>query len=260
MKRLLYVSDIHSHNTILQKTLVDKNFSPDDALVVGGDAFDRGKEFSETANFLLSLHEQKRLIYIRGNHEDLLYLLIQQLSSGMDPISVAMRHYSNGTWQTALDIAHMEESEAIRFPLELVSRVRNSRVYKELLSSCVDYLEIGNKYILTHAYIPCIEKGFTYQYNQNWKEASPLEWNRARWYNGVKLALEDKIRVPDRCVVVGHMHVSQYHKKYENRGSEWGLDSDFTPFYCEESGIIATDACTAYSKKMNILEFFDEEL
>ena len=51
------VSDVHSYYSILKKTLDEKGFSPneDHVLMVLGDAFDRGEETREMAEFLLSL-------------------------------------------------------------------------------------------------------------------------------------------------------------------------------------------------------------
>ena len=185
------VSDVHSYYSILRRTLNEKGFSlnKDHVLVLLGDAFDRGEETRDTAEFLLSLYDQGKLIYVLGNHEELLVKCLQQLSRGDDPIDIATSYHSiNGTWQSLLAIANMTESEAVSHPQTLVANVLSSRVYKELLASCVDYFET-DKYIFTHGYIPCIEKGFSpyisYSYNSDWREAAPEEWYRARWYNGL---------------------------------------------------------------------------
>lgn len=45
------------------------------------------------------------------------------------------------------------------------------------------------------------------------------------------------------------------HSKYENKGSEFGDVADFSPYY--GPGIIALDACTAYSGMVNCLVIDD---
>ena len=145
MKRYFVVSDVHSFFTCLKNALDKNGFSihnQDHVLILCGDAFDRGTETRELAEFLLMLNDMGRLVYIKGNHESLFQRLLQQLSSGYDPIDIAASYHAvNGTWRTILDLAEMTEQEAIRFPMELVSRVMNSRVYKDLLPSCVNYFE-----------------------------------------------------------------------------------------------------------------------
>ena len=260
------ISDVHSYYSILKRTLEEKGFSlsKDHVVVLLGDAFDRGKETRETAEFLLALHDQGKLIYILGNHEELFVKCLHQLARGEDPIDIANSYHAiNGTWQSLLDLANMSESEAVAHPQTLVANVLSSRVYKDLFASCVDYYET-DKYIFTHGFIPCLEKGFspyvTYSYNEDWRDASPEEWYRARWYNGVKIAVECKIHVPNKTVICGHWHVSAFHSKYERKGSEWGVDADFTPYFSEDGAVIGIDACTATSQTINWLVFDSEDL
>ncbi len=253
------VADIHSHYTILRETLQQAGFSPleDHRLVVLGDAFDRGDETADVAELLLTLRDANRLVYIRGNHEDLMVQCLQQLAGGADPVEIALSHHGhNGTWKTVLALAEMEEREALRFPLELVSRVRSTRVYRELMPAAPDYFELG-PLVFVHGYIPCVEHGvrpfLTYSAHPDWRAATPEEWWRARWLNGVKLAVEQGIRVPDKTVVCGHWHTSDYHSRYERKGSEWGDDADFSPYFSPDGAAIGLDACTAVSHTMNCL-------
>ena len=260
------VSDVHSYYSILKRTLDEKGFSQDKdhVLVLLGDAFDRGEETRETAEFLLALHDQGKLIYILGNHEELLIKCLHQLARGEDPIDIANSYYAiNGIWQSLLALANMSEADAVAHPQTLVANVFSSRVYKELLASCVDYYET-DKYVFTHGFIPCIEKDLypraTYAYNSDWRVATPEEWSRARWYNGVKIVEESKIYIPDKTVVCGHWHVSAFHSKYEKKGSEWGADADFTPYYGKNGTVIGIDACTPTSLTINCLVYDSEDL
>ena len=49
--------------------------------------------------------------------------------------------------------------------------------------------------------------------------------------------------------------LSRRSRKYENKGSEFGDDADFTPYY--GPGVIAIDACTAHSGMVNCLVIDD---
>ena len=55
----------------------------------------------------------------------------------------------------------------------------------------------------------------------------------------------------DKTIICGHWHCSYGHSNFEGRGSEFGEDADFSPYYGK--GIIALDACTARSKKVNVI-------
>ena len=255
------VSDTHSYYTILKATLDQKGFSPDKdhVLVLLGDAFDRGDGTADLAEFLLSLHDRGKLIYIRGNHEDLLVKALWQLARGADPLDIALSyHATNGTWQTLLDLAGLTESQAIAYPQTLIANVMASRVYRDLLPSCANYFELG-RYVFVHGYIPCTitesESGTTYAYNPNWRDASPSEWADAHWYKGVEIAVEHGIWEPDQVIVCGHWHASAFHSKYEHRGSEGGPDADHSPYYNEQAGIIGIDGRTAISQSINCLVF-----
>ena len=59
----------------------------------------------------------------------------------------------------------------------------------------------------------------------------------------------------DKTILCGHWHSSYGHSRYEHKGSEFGLDADFSPYY--GPGVIALDACTAFSRKINILTLED---
>lgn len=60
----------------------------------------------------------------------------------------------------------------------------------------------------------------------------------------------------NREIVFGKLEAcSDGHSKYEHKGIEFGEDADFSPYY--GPGIIAIDACTAFSGKVNCLVIED---
>ena len=255
---LFAVSDIHSYYEPLISALKEKDFfaSNDNKLVVIGDALDRGPDTKKVIDLLLSLHSDGRLIYIKGNHEDLLIDCLRDISNGgIFEIACGMsHHYINKTFDSVLAIADMNISQAMNLPMELVSRVVNSDYYKILLPSCLDFYET-EKYIITHGYIPIIAEGVMpygkYKHDPDWRSSGAIAWRKARWLNGMEIACKHRITEPEKTVVVGHWHTSWGHSFIERKCSEWGKDADFSPFIAD--GILAIDACTASSGKVNCI-------
>lgn len=92
----------------------------------------------------------------------------------------------------------------------------------------------------------------SYSYISSWREADREQWNQARWFNGMDAA---QTADENKTIVCGHWHTSYGHSKYEHKGTEFGEDADFSPYY--GPGIIAIDACTAFSGKVNCLVIED---
>ncbi len=128
-----------------------------------------------------------------------------------------------------------------------------------IIPSMLDYYETSH-YIFVHGWIPCTVKGglfdpVEYIYNSNWRDADKVVWNQARWQEGMQAA-HNHVVEPGKKIVCGHWHCSFGHTHYENKGGEFENDPDFSPYYGE--GIIALDACTAFSKKVNCIVIDDE--
>ncbi len=249
--------------------LEDKN----NKVALLGDVLDRGPDAVRLTDYLIDLLDEGRLILIRGNHEDLIEDAILQIERGrIWEVATASHHVINGTFDSLLQLSGMSDREAVSYPKELVKRVKESPFFKKLLPACIDYYET-DKYVLTHGWIPCqkirylqgrgavlhqseeyvIEPG--YYHNTNWRNASPAEWRRARWVNGMELACKYGFIIPDKTVVCGHFHTSYGHSRIERACSEFGSDADFSPFY--STGIIAIDACVAHSGKINCVVLDD---
>ena len=257
--RYYVVSDIHGFYTELERALRDNGFFDDNEpnkLILCGDALDRGKEAQKTVELLLKLLSEDKLIYIRGNHEDLLVRALDEIRhGGLYEIAAGMSvHYSNGTWSSLLQLAEMTPKEAVASQNELLRRVKNSDYCKILLPKAIDYFETEN-YIFCHGWIPTFASGVRpyrrYSFNDAWRKASEYEWEQARWLNGMELACKHKITIPEKTIVCGHFHTSWGHSFIHHKCTEWNQDAIFEPFYAE--GIIALDACTAHSEKVNCI-------
>ena len=117
------------------------------------------------------------------------------------------------------------------------------------------------KYVFVHGWIPCNNRhGWSANYYspiEDWREAGESSWKEARWINGM-LAYSYGVTEKDKTIVCGHWHCSWGHCRLEGKCSEFGKDSDFSPFYAE--GIIAIDGCTAYSGRVNCIVLEDENI
>lgn len=259
------LSDTHAHYTLVRKALHEAGFfdSPHHMLILCGDILDRGNEAVALSDFLAELYQKGQVICITGNHESLFISMLQAIASGrVGQIAEGdSHHYRNGTWDTALQLAKMDAEEAVRFPIQLIRRVMDTSFYQYLLPNGVDYYETAN-YIFTHGYIPChadiATSSPTYTYNPLWRDASPGEWEKARWLNGMEMAGVFHITEPNKTIVCGHHTVSYGHSLFEGKGSHYGRDAVFTPYARE--GLLAIDAATVTSGKVNVVRIEDSPL
>lgn len=132
-KKWFIVSDVHSFYTELIKALNINGFDINNEnhyLVLAGDLFDRGSESVKLFNFVKELGN--RFIYVKGNHEDLLFDCVKELQETGGCASY--HHYTNGTVQTVQDF-------------------KNSGILDEVLdfikNKSIDYFEIKD-YIICH--------------------------------------------------------------------------------------------------------------
>ena len=243
------VSDVHGHYDILRKTLKENGFDEknrEHVLVVAGDLFDRGRQPNEIIKYVNDLYENN-FIYIRGNHEDLLERCVNELKTKG---TVNSAHFQNGTMQTISDYFGLESPYQIFYNLQEI--LDNVQPLLDFINKSIDYFEIGN-YIVTHGWIPstlAVSKSDPYKdiyvYKPDWRNASKEDWDKARWLNGMKLAYEGNIE-EDKTIICGHIHTGFGNFNYHGKGKD---QYDVLDIYKNE-GIIALDAGTAYSGKMN---------
>ena len=157
-------------------------------------------------------------------------------------------HKSNGTYSTALQLTGYDPGMAIVRNYDFAEAAQNTPYYQQIIPAMIDYYETEH-YIFVHGWIPSIqERDGSISHRSDWREATPKEWRLARWINGMDAA---QSCTAGKTILCGHWHCSYGHSRYENKGSEFGLDADFSPYY--GPGVIALDACTAYSRKVNMI-------
>ena len=236
MKKYFVVADVHSFYEEMIKAISDQGFNrddPDHVFVSLGDLFDRGPAPLECLNFVNSISTERKIL-IRGNHEDLL----------LDSIArdTFFEHdMINGTMDTVFKLAG-ENADALyrRNAGFLFSAVRNNPDLREYYAALLDYAEIGD-YIFVHGWIPSKSKSP----GRDWRRG---DWRKARWANGME-KWRQGVRLPNKTILCGHWHASWGHAVLEKLGSEFGEDADFSPFI--RQGIIALDACTSISHRVN---------
>ena len=255
------VADVHGFYSELMEALTEKGFFEDEGakkLVICGDLFDRGEEAKKLQNFIVELLEKDEVILIRGNHEDLLEQLVKEYQRWWGDSILHTAHFSNGTVGTVLQLTDMQLYELTYAPQMMKARMENTPLFKKILPSMQNYLETEH-YIFVHGWLPCRTLGNSvrptgYLYREDWRNAEPLDWHYARWYNGMLAAKQGAFEL-GKTVVCGHWHTSYGHAVIAGKGSEFGEDADYSPYYGE--GIIAIDACTAVSGKVNCIVLED---
>lgn len=256
------VADVHGFFTELNAALDEKGFFKDTEphkLIICGDLLDRGSEAKEIQSFILDLLKKDEVILIRGNHEDLLVDLVENAEKWMTPAVMATHHWSNGTIDSVLQLTGNDLTSSILHPEGFKQKAKNTPFYKTIIPTMKNFFETKN-YIFVHGWIPCDVLGQgvsvtdTFIYENNWRTQSIEKWNKARWLNGMSAASRGVIE-PNKTIVCGHWHCSFGHCVLEGKCREFGTDADFSPYY--GNGIIAIDACTAYSGKVNCIVIND---
>ena len=256
------VADVHGFFTELKSALTEKGFFEDKEphkLIICGDLLDRGKEALEVQSFVFDLMQKDEVILIRGNHEDLLVDLVENADKWMTQNVMMTHHWSNGTVDSVLQLTGKDLTSSTLYPEGFALKAKSTPFYKTVLPAMKDYYETEN-YIFVHGWIPCsvLGKGIsltdTFFYEENWREQGVEKWNKARWINGM-IAASQRVVEPNKTIVCGHWHCSFGHSAIQGKGSEFGNDADFSPYY--NDGIIALDACTAYTGKINCIVIED---
>lgn len=246
--KFFVISDIHSYYDEMIAALNEAGFDPDNEnhwLIGCGDYLDRGNKPAAVINYLRSL---PRKILIKGNHDDMLMELFDRgvayshdIQNGTVDTVYRLGYSPDGDWDTFLNIAY--------------------HIYSPFYDSMVNYFETEN-YIFVHSWIPLIRqdnlpkhyaRGRKWAFNDNWRYAHESEWQEARWGNPFELSAKG-LR-PDKTVVFGHWHTSWPRANWEGK-PEFSEDADFSPYF--GNGIVGIDACTAHSKKVNVLVLEDD--
>ena len=201
-------SDIHGCYNELMNSLklsgYDEN-NNDHKLLFLGDAFDKNKDDYNMYLFLKNNIKNNKLIWVLGNHDMYLLNVLEN------------KQINTFCYNTVLNIA-----KGLNSSLESIDDCINELINDGLLSLLKEdtkYYFETKEYVLTHAFIPFNKKEL--KYDSNWKNASTKEWNSALSnMKGFKLAIKDKVLVPNKTLVLGHIgayygNLTKYHPELE---------------------------------------------
>lgn len=245
------VSDIHGFFDALTTALDQNGFFKDTEphkLIICGDLFDRGKQAFELQEFVVDLLAKDEVILIRGNHED---LAVELMDTWNRKSYTYAYHEKNGTLDTMFQVSRTTSDDLKENPDVVREKFLQSPYISKIILAMKNYYETEH-YIFVHGWIPCNSLRLSsvhtdYIYLDNWRNASEDAWKNSRWINGMEAANGGVVE-SGKTIFCGHWHVSFGHAHYEGKGGEFD-NPDFSPYIAD--GIIAIDACTAFSKKVN---------
>ena len=242
MKTYFVSSDIHSFCDEWVIALKDAGLditNPNHIVVVVGDLFDRGSQSVGCYNFAKELNDLNKLIYIRGNHEDLLFDCVNELQQTGGCASP--HHWSNGTVDT---VKQLKEFGLLNDVLHFIK------------DNAINYYELGD-YIFAHAGLPL---KLVYENDKPIlvinKEASEEEFKNHRWDNPIENLKKGELP-NNKIMVVGHWHCfALWHYLYPDKYGDFDSDDDLDENFniCKTNNLIMIDACTVYSCKVNVLK------
>lgn len=247
------ISDVHSYYYEMITALILNDFdldNPDHHVIICGDLFDRGPDAMKCFEFATKMAEQNRLIYIRGNHEDLLIECVGDLYL-KKPIESHRR--SNGTIDTISQFTGIGSHDLLLGLYSSSDFFDKARpLIRFIKNNTRNYFEVDN-YIFVHGWLPCSYGPL--QVACDWR-TEDADWGGARWLNGMN-AWAHGARIEGKTIVCGHWHASWGHshlhqdrKEFPQKNrTDW--QKSFVPF--EDEGIIAIDGCTAYSGIVNCI-------
>lgn len=260
MKKFFALADTHSFYDEAMKALAECGFESDNQqhiVILCGDAFDRGPKTRALFEWLVDLQSKHRLIYIRGNHEDLFEDAAKQLTTSA---FADQHHLSNGTLDSISNLmncsiydllCHVYRNE------DLDSTLGKAR---DFINSSVDSFRLGET-LFVHGWLPTTVENGVMTVSKDWELGN---WYAARWKNGIDYFRANLIPPDVTTVVCGHWHSSYAWAHIKHLGTEFDDDAIFEPFiYFDDSKrkqLVALDCCTAYSKKCGCVVFSENGL
>ncbi len=242
-KDLFVVSDIHGHASELFAALDAAGFdrkNPRHLLISCGDHFDRGGESRAVLRYLRSMQNK---ILLCGNHEN---ILADILARGfLRPIDLR-----NGVEKT---VTAFFGRNCLDSDGRLYVDPRDRCDILDFLDSTYNYFETEH-YIFTHGWLPLEQDEDGYSVlPDGWRQATREAWRSATWIKWYEAYRAGGLLPPGKTLVCGH------------RTAAYGVD--FDPSRCPTDssifygkGMIAIDACTAVSHRVNVLVLRNEPI
>lgn len=244
MHKLFVVSDIHGYFTPFLEALESAGFDPrneEHLLIFCGDLFDRGSENRKVLQFF---ERTANTILIKGNHEDLLLEIFRRCK-------LEFYDFTNGTDKTIEEFFGTRAIDTCDGSVDFSGGTRTMDRIEELISQMRPFYETRH-YVFVHGWLPIRFGAAGPEVHPDWRNVSEGEWKDARFLEWQQ-AYAKGLTLPEKTIVCGHRPAAMGHLFDGSR-----FPDDETPFYGE--GMIAIDACTFRSGKVNVLVLEDELL
>ena len=115
--RTLVIGDIHGGLKGLKQVLRKIDLSATDQFIYLGDYVDGWSEAAETVSFLLDFSEKYSCVFLRGNHDDLLYDFLKN----DDAKSLWIQQGGESSIRSYASLSETELEKHIRFFEELIN-------------------------------------------------------------------------------------------------------------------------------------------
>ena len=264
-KKIFAVSDIHGDFNALISGLEEAGYDENNEnhlLISVGDAFDRGEESLAVYEYLKRLSDKGKAIILKGNHTN--FLVDYLTGKDIKPFN----YYNNGTKTTLADFLHRTDpfeswcmiDQNIKEPTygDFARWISNARLeimheYPELLKWLKErpYYYETKHYIFTHGGIDTLASDWHSPYCERYNFT---DWEALIWDDGSFFG--KSINNTDKTVVIGHFGTNHLRKMYDT-GRD---DAKWSILKRDDGRVIAIDATTIISHKVNVLVIEDEEL
>lgn len=176
--RLIVVADIHGNDEKFRKALKSVSLKKTDKLVLLGDLIDRGNKSKDVLDTILLLKDNgfENIVYIRGNHEQML----------LDSIENEDKEYiwiKNGGDKTL-------QSFRVNFPNQI------PQIYIDLIKSSILYYEYED-YLFVHA-------GLNFEINEPLNDLHSLLWIRE-----MSLSKYSESKFSSKKIIHGHTPIER---------------------------------------------------
>lgn len=264
MRKLFVISDVHGHYQEMINALEQAGYDEDNEnhlLVSCGDEFDRGEQSLAVYLYLRRLSNEGKAIVLKGNHSMFLtgYLSGRDLSpfnylhNGVDKTLADFIHQTKPfeSWCTLMgkkEPTYGDFGEWITHAKKIINS-EYPDLY-EWLETRPYYYETEN-YIFTHGAIDgtCEDWHFP---KKDYKGRF-MDWDACMWDDGS--FFDSDITNTNKTVVVGHFGTYHLRKMYYLKSED-----PHSILKREDGKIIAIDATTALTKRVNVLVIEDNLL
>lgn len=252
--RYFFVSDIHSNYTKLVEALNEKKFNRfRDTLVVLGDFFDKGKESLKVLFFINSLPNK---ILIWGNHDYMLYLLVNNLVkyTPEEILNGSANYFEQkiNTKANTYKIMNLKQ-KYLTVLNNLFKQFHNAIEFKNLniiashawlpdnwKNNKTNFLSISKEYLKNNFYFYDILKKDTKTIPSEYK------WYRASWEEPLEHIKKGEY-IKNYTFIFGHQACNLIRQYYENN-----LSDSFDVFQSNDNRFIALDSSSSPNNHVNV--------